>query len=1182
MSSTFANTGTDRIRFKCFLGDDIQVLPLPKSITPVELLQRIEEEFGEGVLIHQYEDYEGDKVRVRSNSDLQEAIAVFEEMRALQPSKFVNFKLFLTRNGTQSSSGSANTSISSSSGSVGVPIGGSGSSLALGANRTRSSSGSGGGAMLSTSPSPPVVGIRSTPPNHILNGIISGVNVLGGSSDKLLHFPSDVLSLIHPQLHSSAGSNSSTGLDSFNASNHSSYSELPPLRTPPRSPSGSPGASPQISPRNHLQRPQSVHMPHPLNNIHTHTNHNSHSSEDSIPPIRTPPGSPRRHSKGMTAVNPPPTNSQGDDLPPLRTPPPSPRASSPSTSPRADAGPSSPRYMITHTQTNIKPSRPEVPDFSSYYTRSDSDHSDRTGIKASPDPRPVQPAPSSPQASPAFPPTISTPPLPVALPSPSPSPSPMTHTTTHPQIPTSLSDLIGHTPYVRWQRVQLLGRGGFGSVYLGLTATGGLVAVKQLDLDGLDDPRTRHAVAALAKEVEVMRPLNHSNIVRYLGTQIEDGEPDTDAKSGDVPKRLSVFLEYMPGGSIASLIAKFGPLSESVVRSYTRQILQGLAYLHMNQIAHRDIKGANILLDSRGAIKLADFGCSRLVMGIVSQFRTILGTPFWMAPEVIKQSGHGRAADIWSLGCVIIEMATGSPPWSHISEIAAVMYAIANGTEPPDLPASLSSNGHDFLRRCFLRDPKERPDALALLSHPFVAEDTSTPTPDQPNIVPPTPTAHPQSNTPLHTTAQPTASILELPTALILCIFKHIEHMEDLARAATVCSLFKTVCHDEGLWRALCGRSGWFPSAPQMARSPKSRSGSVSVPSTPTIADGKGVVWRALYISRSRGRRRWIDEQVATTQLKGHNHTRCVIAPGTCDTLISAGDDNKIKLWDLRKGKATHTLKGHSGSVLHVDSDSGCQRIFTASADRTAKIWDGKNRKVTRTYSHTAPVTCVGLFTDEADAPRFFTCASDHNIRIWDTENSAAAVLTIPHPGVQLAKADRTGTASLGGLLASISASESVVRIWDIRTGVCVRELTGHHDPPSCLTVHGQLLVSGGPDGQIRVSDIGTGRCVASLLPPDALKPSEVCAVHMDQEKLVSGGRDRLVRVWDVSNGQCVRTLKGHTDTINTIYADDGHIFSASFDKSICMWTLKGSAQPAPSTPSSHSGLRGWRLGGRS
>ena len=172
------------------------------------------------------------------------------------------------------------------------------------------------------------------------------------------------------------------------------------------------------------------------------------------------------------------------------------------------------------------------------------------------------------------------------------------------------------------------------------------------------------------------------------------------------------------------MLSKFGPFAERVVAVYTRQILEGLAYLHRNQIMHRDIKGANILVDNTGVVKLADFGASRQLADLVtmeSGFKSMKGTPYWMAPEVIKQTGHGRQADIWSVACTAVEMITAKPPWSEYATQVSALFHIASAKGPPPLPGGLSPEALDFLLLCFNRVPKDRPNATRLLQHPFVA-----------------------------------------------------------------------------------------------------------------------------------------------------------------------------------------------------------------------------------------------------------------------------------------------------------------------------------------------------------------------------------------------------------------------------------------------------------------------------
>uniref|UniRef100_A0A3B4DEN4 Mitogen-activated protein kinase kinase kinase 19 n=1 Tax=Pygocentrus nattereri TaxID=42514 RepID=A0A3B4DEN4_PYGNA len=169
------------------------------------------------------------------------------------------------------------------------------------------------------------------------------------------------------------------------------------------------------------------------------------------------------------------------------------------------------------------------------------------------------------------------------------------------------------------------------------------------------------------REVDLLKNLHHPNIVGFLGTALTDNI-------------ISIFMEYIPGGSISSVLNRFGPLPEKVFALYTRQILEGVAYLHDNRVIHRDLKGNNIMLMPTGIVKLIDFGCARRLNHLSTSgghsdlLRSVHGTPYWMAPEVINETGHGRKSDIWSLGCTVFEMATGKPPLAHMGKIAALFY----------------------------------------------------------------------------------------------------------------------------------------------------------------------------------------------------------------------------------------------------------------------------------------------------------------------------------------------------------------------------------------------------------------------------------------------------------------------------------------------------------------------------
>ncbi|XP_012663412.1 mitogen-activated protein kinase kinase kinase 19 isoform X5 [Otolemur garnettii] len=250
-------------------------------------------------------------------------------------------------------------------------------------------------------------------------------------------------------------------------------------------------------------------------------------------------------------------------------------------------------------------------------------------------------------------------------------------------------------------------------VYCGLTSQGQLIAVKQVALDTSDKLATEKEYRKLQEEVDLLKALKHVNIVAYLGTCLEENI-------------VSIFMEFVPGGSISSIINRFGPLPEMVFCKYTEQILQGIAYLHENCVVHRDIKGNNVMLMPTGIIKLIDFGCAKRLAwaglnGTHSDMlKSMHGTPYWMAPEVINESGYGRKSDIWSIGCTVFEMATGKPPLASMDRMAAMFYIGAHRGLMPPLPDHFSEDAADFVRVCLTRDQHERPSAFQLLQHSFL------------------------------------------------------------------------------------------------------------------------------------------------------------------------------------------------------------------------------------------------------------------------------------------------------------------------------------------------------------------------------------------------------------------------------------------------------------------------------
>lgn len=232
-------------------------------------------------------------------------------------------------------------------------------------------------------------------------------------------------------------------------------------------------------------------------------------------------------------------------------------------------------------------------------------------------------------------------------------------------------------------RGQLIGKGTYGKVYLGMNAdTGDVLAVKQVEISQkvTDKDRLKEMVAAMDSEIDTMQHLEHPNIVQYLGSEKKDYS-------------ISIFLEYISGGSVGSCLRKHGKFEEPVVKSLTRQTLDGLAYLHQEGILHRDLKADNILLDVDGTCKISDFGISKKTDNIYGNDVTnnMQGSVFWMAPEVVRNAGEGYSAkvDVWSLGCVVLEMFAGRRPWSK-EEIVGAIYKLGSLNMAPPIPEDVS------------------------------------------------------------------------------------------------------------------------------------------------------------------------------------------------------------------------------------------------------------------------------------------------------------------------------------------------------------------------------------------------------------------------------------------------------------------------------------------------------------
>ncbi|SGZ51258.1 CIC11C00000005114 [Sungouiella intermedia] len=268
----------------------------------------------------------------------------------------------------------------------------------------------------------------------------------------------------------------------------------------------------------------------------------------------------------------------------------------------------------------------------------------------------------------------------------------------------------------KWVQGARIGAGSFGTVVLGMDPiTGELMAVKQVPIphgNTKQNELQRSMIDALHREMTLLKELNHENIVRYYGL----------SSQGNF---LNIFLEYIPGGSVLLMLQLYGPFEEPLIRNFTRQVLVGLSYLHSVDIIHRDIKGANILIDIKGTAKISDFGISKKVeLGEdgdeqkPNRRASLQGSVYWMAPEVVKQTTYTKKADIWSVGCLIVEMFTGRHPFPKFSQMQAI-FKIGTHTLP-DIPVGCTAEARDFLVKTFEFDYEKRPSAVELLSESFV------------------------------------------------------------------------------------------------------------------------------------------------------------------------------------------------------------------------------------------------------------------------------------------------------------------------------------------------------------------------------------------------------------------------------------------------------------------------------
>eukprot|EP01129_Flabellula_baltica_P013696 TRINITY_DN6414_c0_g1_i1.p1 TRINITY_DN6414_c0_g1~~TRINITY_DN6414_c0_g1_i1.p1 ORF type:complete len:967 (+),score=156.12 TRINITY_DN6414_c0_g1_i1:3-2903(+) len=564
----------------------------------------------------------------------------------------------------------------------------------------------------------------------------------------------------------------------------------------------------------------------------------------------------------------------------------------------------------------------------------------------------------------------------------------------------------------KWRKCRkLVDRGANGSVYEGLTMKGEIVAVKQLDIPTENlSPQLEAQIKSFRKEIDVLKTLKHPHIVRYLGSYFHT-------------EYIYIFLEFVPGGSIRTLMSKFGPLDEILMKLYCRQILQGLQYLHDQRVIHRDIKCANILVDTRGVAKLADFGCAKILNDLKSQVHSLLGTPFWMAPEVLLEQGHDFSADIWSFGCTIVEMATADLPYrsKQYSHVHAFILDVCTKNVTPDIPENLSEIAKEFISSTLIRDPKKRPSTQELLKSPWVKVKGKKRTAKQ-------------DHTAKKMMAANTISLMDqndytsIPSNLAKKIFKLLD-MGSLLSVSAVCSRWRSLSNLPAIWNYQILKE-WPKCEPQGTKKE--------------------------YIERYRSDCKWEKKRYKELiSFRPHRKLSSVTMLHKSKRIVSSGQEKKLKIWEFTnlslelRTKVRNTQLKTPSVVNILASDNEEKYIIGSGEDYNIRLWNIKEKELYHSYvAHEDHINALKYHNGT-----IYSASQDGTIGLFDL--AGGEISQTIATGHEITNIDMKGD------LIITAQDNNLVTLYDSRTGSKERHWKYHKDRVTSVLFAGDIILSG-------------------------------------------------------------------------------------------------------------------------